>query len=228
MPGLDFASAELLGDWAVKDPVFLPVSEGYHYYKIDVNNAINNLYVYVESYDPNAAGSDVQLFDSSETQYEDSPSPHHTILYENAPVGTNYIRVSDLGVNGNLTYRLTVYLVENGIHPTDLLPSDMTDIEMNSMQGVLPQIDNIESLDVELSHIVTADAPNPRFGGMLMSHNVQLNVDRYGGIVIDGKHNNRILGNTGTPQHSINGTVKNEGVPLEDKWSDYTTAIVVS
>ena len=33
MPGLDFASAELLGDWAVKDPVFLPVSEGYHYYK---------------------------------------------------------------------------------------------------------------------------------------------------------------------------------------------------
>lgn len=223
MPGSSFATAELLDAWEDRNE-FLPGSTGEHYYRFTISNATNNVQITGLALDDSASlGCRIEIYDSTETIIEYAnddglgqfDSSHRLT---DLPTGTYYIVVYDATRTQDLSYNIVFYLVENGVHPTVLHTDDFEvnwDIdEFYVLSTAMYEFDNMD-YNEPLSAFYQTGGNEIEWG--IESHNK--NVPDYktrNPLVINGVNNNRIFGNQLKAQYSINGTVKREGVAVQN------------
>lgn len=222
MPGSSFATAELLDAWEDRNE-FLPGSTGEHYYRFTISNATNNVQITGLALDDSVSpGCEIEIYDGTESLIENvndnGGGQNSSHRLENLATGTYYIVVFDAGGTQDLSYNLVIYLIENGVHPT-LLHTDDSEVdwdidEFYVLSTAMYEFDNMD-YNEPLSAFYQTGENETEWG--IESHNK--NIPAYktrNPLVINGVNNNRIFGNQLKAQYSINGTVKREGVAVQN------------
>ena len=222
MPGTDFASAELI-DSAENINEFLAVGSGEHYYRFVVSDASNSIeivgYQWADTYSNRCEieiydGSEVLIKSQNNTGYDSSTA--HTL--SNLATGTYYIVVFGSS-SFDLHYNMTFWMIENGVQPSPL----HTDMEyFDQIRIVNDQIWEAEGEVNYFDAIVLVDDTVP--GYALDTPNTEFDYEIHGDfvrdfqnpIVYDFKKTNVVFGNQNLAQHTIKGTVKREGVSVQN------------
>lgn len=215
MPGSDFASAELIDAWD-RRMEFVAASNS-HYYRFSISNSTNLISIYGFPLET-SVGNDfrIEVYDGSEVIYSAADTSH---LLKDVPTGTYYIRVVEVGSPQDLDYFLETYIVENGVYPPNL----HTDIiEFETADGNAQGENYVTMKSVEF---YSEPALSPGYDPFLNKEYVAdsaaatKNFTAYKNrnpIIINGINNNKIFGNQAIPQYSISGTVKREGVAVQN------------
>lgn len=222
MPGTDFASAELI-DSAENINEFLAGSSGEHYYRFVVSNASNSIHIVGDSWDDTLNNCEIEVYDGSEVLIESSNnsgyggSSGHTL--ENLSTGTYYIVVFGSTTSSDLHYNMTFWMIENGVQPSPLHTDDeyidqlrIVNDQVWDAEGEVNYFNAIELSD----NIVPGydlDTPHTEFDYEVHGDFVR---DFQNPIIYDFKRNNVIFGNQNLAQHTIKGTVKREGVAVQN------------
>lgn len=217
MPGSDFASAELIDAWDRRIET-LPTGED-HYYRFVITNSSNLVSVTIDKMDSTPAGDQrITIYDSTEAVIDaedDDPA-----FFTDLAIDTYYIKVSEVGSNSIIDYRLETYIEEGGNQPSPL-NTDMVE--------EIPELDAIGAPVMGVEYDLTPYDEEPPLSGNYVAFDQKeyehaevsatKNVTSYktrNPITINGINNNRIFGNQTEAQYSINGTVKREGVAVQN------------
>lgn len=222
MPGSSFATAELLDAWEDRDE-FLPGSTGEHYYRFTISNATNNVQITGTALDSGVSpGCEIEIYDGSEALIhaanDNGVGQNSSHRLTDLATGTYYVVVYDAGGTQDLAYNLMVYLVENGVHPsvihTDDIDVTMEVDEFYELSTAMYEFDNLR-YNEPLSPYYVVGENEKEFTLESDGKNVPAYKTR-NPLVINGVNNNRILGRQTEAQYSVKGTVKREGVAVEN------------
>lgn len=130
-----------------------------------------------------------------------------------------YIEVFDLSDNEFLHYQVELFVIENGVYPSMLHTDDFElesefSAELKNPSGGTIEYDSIQ-YEPRWSPYYTPGV-NVEF---LIDTSLQLysptSYKNRNNIIIDSLKNNRVLGNPATPQYSINGKIRKNGIDFD-------------